>query len=292
MHERHHRTLLVGRPEQEEPARLEHDLQLEPATVELATPDDVLGDDDGIAILDLHHTVSIQVLGFHIAASSTDHRWIAQPSSTNQSTAASTNWVMAMSSRPCSSCPRPGMKKLPRAATTFPVDPCPATMSLAVMSGVRLMLEVNCAGSIRVAAAMQFRQAPRRVHMCSTSHPERGERTGGADRAADARDEDTLKQEPERAARRHRSPCGHAPAAKLLDALAAFRRHHEHGENESVDDADEGAGDDAEGHEAGDGAPQHHVDIGPTTTLEDHADEQPEHRPRNAGSDRRAQNAP
>src|SRR5688572_14960766 len=35
VHERHDRTLLVDRPEQDEPARLEHDLQREPATVEL-----------------------------------------------------------------------------------------------------------------------------------------------------------------------------------------------------------------------------------------------------------------
>jgi NitT/TauT family transport system ATP-binding protein len=41
----------------------------------------------------------------------------------NQSKPASTKWMIAFSSRPCISCPSPGMKKLHNAAMTLPVEP-------------------------------------------------------------------------------------------------------------------------------------------------------------------------
>src|SRR5262245_8716541 len=49
-----------------------------------------------------------------------------QPSRMIQSTAARTNCTTAIRNLPCRSCPKPGMKKLARAAITLPADPCPA----------------------------------------------------------------------------------------------------------------------------------------------------------------------
>jgi len=51
--------------------------------------------------------------------------WPSQPSRTNQSTPLTTKKISAASTRPWTSCPRPGKKKLHTAATTFPAEPCP-----------------------------------------------------------------------------------------------------------------------------------------------------------------------
>src|SRR5258708_36213002 len=52
------------------------------------------------------------VRGLNSAASRIDQRWTIQPSKTNQRMAARQNCKIAMNSRPCSNCPKPGIKKL------------------------------------------------------------------------------------------------------------------------------------------------------------------------------------
>jgi len=84
-------------------------------------------------------------LALNRAASRMDQRWMIQPSRTTQRTAARTNWTMAMSSRPCTSCPSPGIKKLQSAAMTLPADPC-CVISLEIkrmnQSGSLFLIEV------------------------------------------------------------------------------------------------------------------------------------------------------
>ncbi len=65
---------------------------------------------------------------FHIAASRIDHRCTIHPRRKNHNTAASTKCTIAIKSRPWTSCPSPGTKKLHTAATTFPAEPCPAPL--------------------------------------------------------------------------------------------------------------------------------------------------------------------
>ena len=57
------------------------------------------------------------------AASTTDQRWMIQPSKTSHKTKAATNMKMALIHLPWSSCPKPGMKKLQRAAMMLAVLP-------------------------------------------------------------------------------------------------------------------------------------------------------------------------
>src|SRR5687767_15601854 len=67
--------------------------------------------------------------GFQSAASSVDSRFTTQPKTpnvTNQTTAPIMKCISAATTRPCTSCPSPGMKKLHTAAMTLPVEPCPA----------------------------------------------------------------------------------------------------------------------------------------------------------------------
>src|SRR5687768_15210907 len=47
------------------------------------------------------------------------------PNDTTQTMPARTNMIAALTIRPCSSWPRPGMKKLASAAMTLPPEPCP-----------------------------------------------------------------------------------------------------------------------------------------------------------------------
>src|SRR5687768_16159445 len=60
------------------------------------------------------------------AASMIDQRCTIQPIQTNQSKAARTKCTSAVNIRPCTNCPRPGIKKLQIAASTLPVEPAPA----------------------------------------------------------------------------------------------------------------------------------------------------------------------
>jgi hypothetical protein len=50
------------------------------------------------------------------------------PSKKNQRIAARQNWTIAISNRPWSNCPRPGIKKLQSAARTLPAEPWPAML--------------------------------------------------------------------------------------------------------------------------------------------------------------------
>jgi len=59
----------------------------------------------------------------NLAASRMDQRWIIHPNRKNQSTEARTNMKAARRRRPWSNCPKPGMKKLHRAAMTLPAEP-------------------------------------------------------------------------------------------------------------------------------------------------------------------------
>src|SRR6266404_855172 len=66
--------------------------------------------------------------GLKRAASRIDQRWMIHPSKTNQRIAARQNWTIAINNRPCSNCPKPGIKKLQSAARTLPAEPWPAML--------------------------------------------------------------------------------------------------------------------------------------------------------------------
>jgi hypothetical protein len=59
------------------------------------------------------------------AASTMDQRWMIQPSKTSHKAKAATNMKMALIHLPWSSCPKPGMNKLQRAAMMLPDVPFP-----------------------------------------------------------------------------------------------------------------------------------------------------------------------
>ena len=54
-----------------------------------------------------------------------DQRWMIQPSKTSHKAKAATNMKMALIHLPWSSCPKPGMNKLQRAAMMLPDVPIP-----------------------------------------------------------------------------------------------------------------------------------------------------------------------
>ena len=64
-----------------------------------------------------------------MAASIMDHRWITQPNKMTHNRMDKTNMNPARIHRPCNNCPRPGMKKLHKAAITFPDEPRPIIFS-------------------------------------------------------------------------------------------------------------------------------------------------------------------
>ena len=64
-----------------------------------------------------------------MAASIMDHRWITQPNKMTHNRMDKTNMNPARIHRPCNNCPRPGMKKLHKAAITFPAEPRPIIFS-------------------------------------------------------------------------------------------------------------------------------------------------------------------
>ena len=64
-----------------------------------------------------------------MAASMMDHRWITQPNKMIHNRMDMTNMNPARIHRPCNNCPRPGMKKLHKAAITFPDEPRPIIFS-------------------------------------------------------------------------------------------------------------------------------------------------------------------
>jgi len=58
-----------------------------------------------------------------------DQRWMTQPSNMTHNTTDMTNMNPASIQRPCNNCPRPGMKKLHKAAITLPAEPRPISFS-------------------------------------------------------------------------------------------------------------------------------------------------------------------
>src|SRR5690606_32306611 len=66
-----------------------------------------------------------------------DHKWTTQPMRTNHKIPASTDCTAATRSRPWTSWPSPGIKKLQTAAMTLPVEPWPDIWEMPVGVGVR-----------------------------------------------------------------------------------------------------------------------------------------------------------